>query len=247
MRILRLALVALLILATGCLKVDQTLSINDDGSGSLQVEYSVSEQAISQLRAMRKLTQQMAAATGEQAAAIPKDDRAYMLLDPQKQSLTAELEKLKPYGVTVDELEVETRNARRNVRVQLRFKSLAEVAKSDWFVEYGFLLYKGPRGNYVFDRPASGTGDDSVMDFSSPEMVRLLNPLLTGFSVISKVRTPGVILRTNAHRHSQHVAQWQFDFDEDPNALVGLQNQRMLILFEGRGVTLPTIKPESAE
>lgn len=244
MRVLNLAVFMMLAAGVGCVRVDQTLTLNEDGSGSLHVAYSVSEQAVAQFRAMQKLTRQMALAAGRPSALSPTDERAYLFLDPGEQALSRELAKYKEYGVVVDDLEVDTRNARRNVRMQLRFRSLERLAQAEVFKDYGFSLYRGPKRHFVFDRPAKDGGARSSMDFSAPEMVRLLTPLLSGFRVVTKVRTPGAILRTNAHSHSQHVATWNFDFDKDPNALIALQRQRMLILFDGDGLELPAVRLE---
>jgi hypothetical protein len=241
MRVAVFVLGAVSLVVAGCIQVDQTVTLSPDGSGTLEASYSVADQAVEQLHAMRKLTQQMAAAAGEAETEIKENELAYLLLDPTKEGLEQEINKYRKYGVTTEELKVESRNARKYVTLKLRFKNLAEFAKSDVFQTYGFSLNKNTQGDYVLDRPASFAAGAAETDFSSPEMVRLLTPMLGGFNVIVKVRPPGGILKTNAHRSSQYMATWSFDFDRDSNALMALQKQRMVILFDGRGLDLPKI------
>jgi len=54
---LGLVLGALLAL-TGCIKVDQTLTLNADGTGTLALRYGMSEQTLAQLKAMEQMAAQ---------------------------------------------------------------------------------------------------------------------------------------------------------------------------------------------
>ena len=47
--IVRCTCCALLVLATGCLKVNQALTLNRDGSGIIEIKYAVSSQAVRQM------------------------------------------------------------------------------------------------------------------------------------------------------------------------------------------------------
>lgn len=243
MKMLRLALLGLVLCTTtGCPKLAQTLTLTETGSGSFEVSYSIPEQAIDQLKAMASLHRQMVAASGQPFETDQGYEDAYLFLDPDEDALRAKIGKYKANGVEIEQMNVQTRNAWRQVHLKIRFRDIGELAETDFFNDYGFSLYKSPKGNYVLYREAPEAEHEYPTNLDDPKISRSLTPILGGFNVTVHVNTPTQILKTNAQRHTAHTASWQFDYDRDPNAFVYLQKQTFMIVFDGRGLSLPQIK-----
>ncbi|MFC1451867.1 hypothetical protein ACFLSJ_00820 [Verrucomicrobiota bacterium] len=244
----RAALVVLsLVFCAGCLDVEQQLILNGDASGSLEVRYSILEESISQIDAMMKIEREMARVAGETADAEDGREWERLFLNPRNEDLAKKLKQYEKYGVTVDELTVNARGARRHVHLKVVFGNLAKVSQTDVFAQHGFSLIRGPKGSYAIYRPPVSTEYDQTADFSDPETVALLRPLLSGFRFLLTIQTPGRVLRTTAPRRTFNSASWEFEFDRDPNALVALQSQQFSVIFEGTGLSLPEIRRRKAE
>ena len=242
MKKLPLILVSAVCLSAGCIRIEQELVLKDDGSGTFDVEYSIAEQSITQINAMLKLEEQMARVAGDESIDPAAHERIRLFLSPDKGEIAGKLKEYEQHGITVDELTVTTRGARRHVHVNLLFRNIAEAAKADFFADYGFSLFRSPRGEYAIYRPPSVTQYQTDMDFSDAETVKLLSPLLGGFHFSLSMKMPGKVLRTTAHRKTFDTASWSFDFDRDANALVALQKQEFGLVFDGEGLGLPEIK-----
>ncbi len=232
----------LMILCAGCIKMEQTLIIQQDGSGSLEAVYALSEDSVNQVKAALKIQKQIAAIRGEAGASGGQDDGyAGLFLNPSETLLRRELKKYEKNGITIDKLKVESREAWRHVHIKLLFKSLDAASKADFFQEYGFSLSRNTDANYTFFRPSEDRDEEKASPISDAEMLQRLSPLLSDFDVTLKVTVPGRILKTNAHKKSLYTAVWSFAFDKDPNALSALQKQQFSIQFEGKGLNLPTV------
>lgn len=227
--------------SAGCIRVEQSLTLREDGSAAFDVSYSMAEQTITQMKAVRKLRDQLAAADGTATPEEWQDKFVYLLLDPVEDTLRGELAKYQKHGVTVEKLQIETRNAWRHTKLTLACADLKALSATDLFKEYGFSLTKTDRGDYLFRRGTDRPGSDPPPDFSEPETHRLLVPIVGGFNVMLSVTVPGRIMESSATRHSLYTASWAFDFDRDPNAVAAYARHQMRITFQGRGLNLPEI------
>jgi len=243
MRIITLSLLcSLLFTATGCLKVNQSLIINADGSGVLAVKYAVSNQAVRQLVAMRKLQQQMTLASGSQSQDDKETGYAYRFLMPEESDLRREFEKYETLGLKIEKLKVTTNGIWQNVEIKLRFDSLSNLAKTEPFAFVGFDLLKNSKGDYVFYRESRPPEGFTAPDLSNPTTARLLSPIFAGFEIHLSVKTPGQILRTNASRKSTYVSEWIYDFEKDPTVIAKIQTAKLVTIFDSTGLTLPEIR-----
>ena len=98
--------------ASGCIKVDQTLELKRDGSGTLDVSYSVPEQTITQIKAMLKLERELAIAAGESAKTYKEDEYTRLVFIPVEELLRKKLKEFEPFGITVSTLKVSSRSGR---------------------------------------------------------------------------------------------------------------------------------------
>jgi len=223
----------------GCIRLDQTLTIEKDASGSLDVSYAISEDAVAQAKAAFKLRDQMAMESGKSDAAIFDDPLVQTFLYPNAEDIKREMDKYARNGIKLESLKITTADNWRNVKMKLTFKNLAEVAKADFFRKDGFSLSKNTEGNYALKKDGAGR----YTALLSPDMTNLVSPMLTGFNVVVNVSVPGRILKTNAHRTSpqNNMATWSYNYDKDPNVLSTIQNQSFSIVFDGKGLNLPSI------
>ena len=231
MKLLRLLLPALAILATGCLKLEETFTIRPDGSADLDLVYSISEPAVTQMKALLKVRDQMAALSGD--TTVSPDPYSKIFLNPAEEQLRRELKKYEKFGLSIERLKVDTRDGWRQVQVRVRCKNLADLAKTDIFRTYGFSLTKDPEANYVLFRDRESAGDAST-DVPDPETLKLMTPVLDGFKIVLKINTPGRIIKANSHLRSTHGATWEYDFNRNPNAINQLQDQQFNVVFQGR-------------
>jgi len=248
MKSFRLLVPFLAILLSGCLKLEETFTIRADGSATLDLVYDISEQAVSQMKAMLKVKEQMAALAGEEPA--PQDARLELFLNPVEDQIRRELKQYEQFGITVDRLRVDARDNWRHVQLKATCKNLNDLAKADFFDNCGFSLSKDKSGNYVlFRNPASG--NETSAGLSDPETLKLMTPILEGFTTTFKIATPGKILQSTAHTKSAYSASWEFNFNKDPSAINKLQDQQFKIVFEsktleGKSYKLPEIFQKKA-
>jgi hypothetical protein len=207
----------------------------------MDVRYTVSEETVNQFRALYGLKADlMRAAGGPDAGAV--DEAVPFLLEPNEDRIRAELKPYEENGLALERLKVDVLNNRRRVQMTLSFRNLADLARADFFPEYGFSLQRTEGGNYLLHREGYTIDTGGPADFSDPVTVKMLSPFLSGFRAALRVVVPGPILETNAARPTRFAASWLYDFDRDPNALAALQSTDMKILFEGEGVRLPQVQ-----
>lgn len=233
----------LLVLATGCIKLQEELIIKDNGSGTLELNYSIAEQMVTQIQAMNKLRAELdARAASNVVQKASTTDWTRLLFDPQKDELAARLKEYEPLGITTEKVEIKSRDIRRTVNVKVRFNSLDGLIKTEFFREFGFSITKHPSGAYIFER-AAATGTETVRpDFSNPDTARMVNPLMSGFNVSLSISTPGRIIETTGATAGPYTTTWTYDYDQNPNALAALRNQRFRVAFDGTGLVLPEVK-----
>ncbi|OGV60058.1 MAG: hypothetical protein A2283_19825 [Lentisphaerae bacterium RIFOXYA12_FULL_48_11] len=242
MKIFRLYTVVMMALMSGCIKVDETLTLEKNGSGNLELIYAIPEQTVSQMKSMFKLREQMDTVLGHAMPRTIEDEFEQVFFDPSEDRIKLLVKKYEKLGITMDTLKVETRNAVRNVTLKVAFADLGEVARADFFPRHGFSLFRNNDDTYTFSRLPDN--DETILKPRgiAPESAGLLSPVLSGFRVALKVNTPGKIFESNASRKALYNAAWIFDFDKDPNAVETLQNQSMKIIFDGKGSKLPEVR-----
>ena len=230
------------IAGSGCLQVEQTLTLEADGSGEIEVKYAVSERAISQLEAMRKLKGQLARAAGKEDEEDAASAYAYRFLLPREDDIRQECERYTDLGIEIERLRVQTRNAWRHVDLKLTFERLDALAKTEAFQYVGFTVARNREGHYVFYRQSQPDPRFDPPDLGNPAVQKMLTPILGGFRVLIRLHTPTRILKTNAPQRSTRSCFWVYDFARDPQAVAEVQRQKLITVFDGTGVTLPEVR-----
>ena len=128
-------MMALLAVACGCLEVDETLTINPDGSGTCELAYSISEEAIVQMKAMLKLKEQMEEGSGEfdKTDKGRASDYTFLFADPADEQLRVGFRQYEKQGLVLEDVKVETRDALRHVKMKITFPGLENLAETEFF------------------------------------------------------------------------------------------------------------------
>lgn len=244
MRILGGFCIAGLLLASGCVKLEQDLIINSNGGGTIEIKYSVPETTTQQVEAMRRLKNDMDAAAGRPSTFQPGTDFSRLLFNPVLDELRAKLKEYEKMGIAVEKLEVKFRDGRQTVEMKLQFDNLARVAQTDFFQLYGFSLTKNSKGNYVIERPPQVAEFPAGFRATDPQTVKDLKPFIDGFLVALSVRVPdqNKILSTSAPIRGPYTAGWRFDADRSPDAVMALLRQNFVVVFDGRNLNLPEFR-----
>jgi hypothetical protein len=238
MKLVRVLLVLLVAVAAGCIKVDQTLTLNKDGSGELAVSYGMSEQTIAQMEAMKEMSKNMAEANGEP---VEDDDSPF---DFNEDDVREQFAKLKDKGITLKSVKSETRDGWKYMNLVVAFKDMNALAETDFFSDSQLSLTKDADGNYVLLQKSGdfGMGEEGQSPEQQKAMMEQMKPMFAGMRIAMTIKVPTKVLETNATEHNDNSASWIYDIDKDSDALSKMQND-MKLVFVGKGVNLPVINP----
>lgn len=237
-RLLWLGIAGLALAVSGCIKIDQTLTLEKDGSGTLEIRYGMSEQAMAQLEAMEQMGQAMSEGAGGESEIetdTPFDfdfDEAEVREDFESQDIE---------GVELVSATSETADGWRYMNLEVTFDNLAALAKTDFFDDNELSLTKDAEGNYVLsqrsdeDEIAPDMGGDDAMQ---EQMMQQMAAMFAGMRLANRVVVPTEIVETNATEVDGRTAAWVYDIDEDPAVLTKLENLNMRVVFSGDGVSL---------
>jgi hypothetical protein len=221
----------------GCIQVDQTLVLEKDGSGTIHLTYSMSEESISQWRGVAR--NMLDSASSNSSSPV-------MPFDFSDEDVRNDFKEYERDGVALQSVKTETRDGWKIRRMVIRFQSLSGLARAGFLADRNISLVKDPRGNYVFTQQAGRE------DHLPPELAALtgisanslFSDMMKGFKAVIRVIPPGRILETNASETKNQTAAWTYDLDRDPDALQKAQNASLRIVFDGKGLNIPTFRRE---
>lgn len=232
-----LAVLVIALLASGCVKVEQTLTLDKDGSGTLDMRYGMSEQTIAQLEAM----EQMAETMGQEPGGDPAGETPF---DFDEAQVREEFEANRPDGVELLSLNSETVDGWKYMNMQLAFDDMAALRETAFFSDGELTLTKNAEGNYVLSQ---STGAASAMpetpigegEGAEAAMMQQMAGMFAGMRIVTNVVAPTAVLDSNASEVDGRRASWIFDVDEDPTVLAKLQQMDLRMVFDGKGVDIP--------
>lgn len=232
-------ILAAVLALSGCIKVDQTLSISPDGSGTLDMRYGMSEQTLAQLEAM----EQMAAGMKQQGMEVESESDSP--LDFDEAQVRKKFADEKYEGIDLLNISSETRDGWRYMQLKLAFDDLDSLKKTDFFKDSGLSITKGADGNYVLvqkpgsdemDMSGAGGGTGAAMD---EKMVQGMAAMFAGLHIEMNVVVPGEVIESNATQVEGNRASWVYDIAEDPQVLTKLNGkEEMRLVFSGKGLDL---------
>ena len=221
----------------GCIKVDQTLVLEKDGSGTIDLTYGMSEENISQWQGVAR-NMLDSASSGSSSPIMP--------FDFSDEDVWNDFKEFERDGVALQSVKTENRDRWKFRRMVIRFKSLDGLAKAGFLADRNISLVKNSRGNYVFTLQAGREGNPppELADFTGTSADSLFSDMMQGFKAVIRVKTPGRILETNAPEKKNRTAAWTYDLGKDPDALQKAQNASLRIVFDGKGLSIPTFRRE---
>ncbi|MFH1038525.1 MAG: hypothetical protein V1789_07670 [PVC group bacterium] len=223
------SLIAAVALA-GCIKMDQDITLNKDGSGSVKFMYGMSEQTINQMQTMSEMNKQ----EGDDQ---PEDDNPFEF---NEEKVKKEFAALKDKGITLKSVKTTTENGWKYMHVEFDFKDISQLNDADVMGDSPITIAKDAAGNYVIT--SKMTGEEMGAGDADAEQMKAMLPMLAGMRMALKVTTPGKIISTTAPIKTADSAQWVFDIDKDPDSVMNMSKTKMEIVFDGTGCTIPEVK-----
>jgi hypothetical protein len=227
------ALAAVACLASGCLRLESTLTLEDNGTGRLEIQYTLPDPTITQMQAVFQLQDDLIRATGgtpEKQVSIER-----ILANPDTASLRRALRARLPKGVTLEQAFVDQRRGNRRIRVTLAFNKLATLAASDLFKKTGMVVKQQNDGSTLVSVPPMNKARERIVSPTTrPEETTLVDNPAGDLRVQFRVRVNGRIHETSAHRRSRQTISWVFDQSTDERALVRLQNATFTLRYSPR-------------
>lgn len=235
------AVLAALLVTAGCIKVDQTLTLGRDGSGTVDIRYGMAEQTIAQLEAM----QQMGKSLGD-SVEVEQEESPF---DFDEAKLRQRFEEEKPDGVELLSVASEVVDGWKYMTVKLRFDDLAALKQTGFFADSGMSLTQDGNGNYVLTQ-RNGNGGGAMgspgQEDMNPEMMQQMAAMFAGMRIATSVVVPTSIVETNATEVSGQTASWVFDVDKDPSVLGKLDSMDLRVVFAGDGLKLDAVTEDEA-
>lgn len=219
---------------TGCIKMEQDITLNKDGSGNVTFMYGMSEQTINQMKAMAEMGKSM----GEQEGVEAPDDDNPFEFDVDK--VKKKFEAMKDKGISLKSVKTSTKDGWKYMNISFDFKDIALMNEAEVMGESPLTITKNADGNYVITSRMSG--DDMGAGEAGEEQMKAMLPMLAGMRIAVKVNTPGAIISTTAPVKGKNFAEWVFDVDKDPDSILKMSKTKMEIVFDGKGCTIPEVK-----
>ena len=220
------SLVAIIAL-TGCIKMEQDITLNKDGSGNVKFVYGMSEQTITQMEAMKQMSK-------SEDGAEADDDNPFEFNEDE---VKKEFEAMKDQGITLNSVKTTKEDGWQYMNIDFDFKDVTKL--EDTSVFENVTIIKNDEGNYVV---SSKMDSDDMGGDAGAEQMKAMLPMLSGMRIAIKINTPNAIISTTAPIKSKDSAEWVFDVDKDPDSFLNMSKTDMEVVFGGDGCTIPEIK-----
>ncbi|MFO7653471.1 MAG: hypothetical protein R6X25_06580 [Candidatus Krumholzibacteriia bacterium] len=237
------ALTAFLLVAGGCVQVSMVTEIQDDGSGTSVISYSMSDQVAN---ALEELAAMENSPTGE---GVPSFDE----LTRERVEATA-----RAHGASLESFERERDGGRQGATMKIAFENVEQLSRTlNELGEGGDeLLVIRPTGDgdYLLaaipdpragaeaedDEDEEEAADPGVYDPESMQRaMELTGQLMANLSELEmemKITVPGDILESSAHRVDGRTAVWRVDSSNMMSMQDGDFDPR--VRFSGKGVKI---------
>lgn len=228
--------VALIVAAAcGCIKFDQSITLNKDGSGEAKVVYAMTQQTLDQIKAMEEAGKKMA----EQGEGSMTSSESPFEFDKAK--IEEQFKKYQDLKVTLKSATTEDKDGWKYMTVVMDFKDISKLKDTEIFKDSKISIVKDASGNYVVSAPM-GT-DKLGQTPENEEQMKAMLPMFKGMRLALTLNTPTDIIETTSKTKTARSASWVYDIDADPNALINMNKDEVKVVFDGKGVTIPEIKP----
>ncbi len=234
----RLSLLAVLVLlgaAAGCLRVDQVLTLEADGGGTMEMTYGLRVEDLKQLEAMSQGV--VDPETGEPVAVLP--------FSFSEDQIRRDFEEAGMEGIKLERVTSSESDGWRSIRMVVRFASLAALAQTEFLADRQVSLVRREDGAYVFQQAPPRDAAMSEEDLESARA--MMSGALKGFRAVLKIRVPGDIVESNGDVVEGREATWTLDVAQQEDALERAQRLAMKVVFKGEGLSLQNYSGSGTE
>lgn len=220
----------LLFSGLGCVKIDASVIIERDGSGSLHAIYGMPTYIIKQAELARQLSRSLDLAAGQTNASSIDLDLPYLY---DEGILKAKFAALAKEGLSVESVKTREQGGWNYVDFTLKFTTLESLFKQSFFRDFG-VIYKHldeKSGKLTISLPQAGSTPD-IVSVVTQESLNKLTPFFNGFRVVARLGLPGEIRNSNSLMSDSRRATWEWDFDKDSEALARLARDKIVVVFD---------------
>lgn len=204
----------LLAFLAGCIQVEETITLNADGSGIMELSYSVADQQAVMLESAIIADEQLDAG----------DDFSF-----SADAIRRQFDEMDFEGVELIQADSSVKDGRRNISMAVKFESLDALSETPLMSERRVALQKGGDGRFTFTQRA---GASAISSQAGAEMPAMVQSMFQGLKVQICVKTPGRIVSSNASETDGREARWIYDISNDSNAFARIQNMDVQVSFE---------------
>jgi len=220
----------LMLAGLGCVKIDATVSVERDGSGSLRAIYGMPTYIINQADLARDLSASLDLAAGKTNSIRPELDIPFLF---DEAVLRAKFGTMATDGIILESIKLREQGGWNYVDFTLKFKTLASLFKQSFFRDVGVTLKRIDETSckFIVTPPPSGNSPE-VTSVVMSESLNKMTPFLSGLRVVARVVLPGDIRNSNSLMSDNRRATWEWDFEKDQQVLVRLAREKMVVVFD---------------
>lgn len=221
----------------GCIKIDATVNLERDGSGTLRAVCGVPTHIIKQAEMARQLAASLDVAENITNPVPPVVDIPFLY---DEAVLKAKFSAMARDGVTLDALKKREQGGWNYIDFTLKFKTLEALVRQSFFKDFGVVVkhLDAASCKLVVSLPPVGLSPD-IAAVVTQESLSKLSPFFNGFRVVARLAVPGEIRNSNSLTSDSRRATWEWDFDKDPAALVRLARDKMILVFDVSEARIP--------
>lgn len=229
----KIFLLLITFIVSGCIKARIDITLNEDSSGILSMEYKVTEKIINDMTVawnLRNLLIESGIYTN------PITDVEYILMwifNPSEEKIKKVFDTLSPYRIELNRINIKQGGDIRNVSLQIQFPALNTLYIIPFIKQLNPVFNIKTNNLYQFIIPSLSPPDNPVTYFTEKYIIERVTPYLKDFYIKVTINTPGKIIKSNGNiQDNAKSSSWIFDFNKDPNDFIRFQNTSFETIFQ---------------
>lgn len=220
------------LLGGGCVKIDATLGLKRDGSGTLRALYGMPTFLVKQVEMTRQWTRALVLAEGASTnAPLPALDIP-MIFD--EAVLKSKFAAMSGDGVVLESLKTRDQGGWKYVDFTIKFSQLESLMKQSFLKDcsVAFKRLGDDSCKLAIGLPECGGAMEGGREWA-PDTQAKLTPFLNGFRVVVRIDLPDEIRNSTSTMSDLRRATWEWDYDKDVHVLENLSQEKMIVVFDG--------------
>lgn len=227
-----------ILLTAGCVKIDSTLDLAENGSGTWRVVYAMPLHMIRQMEFSQGISRDIQSATPSGGAALVDrmQDIPYLF---EEEAIRRRFKMLSVQGIVLDKVQTRSSGGWRHVDMTVRFTKLENLFRQPFMDGLGVAVSGAGTGSCKLSISLPEMGQAETLPNPEDSAVSAkISPFMNGLRIISRIGVPGDIRNSTSLTSDGRRATWEWDYDKDARALPRLARDRMIVVFDGSGSTL---------